>query len=82
MDSEKYGLIGKPEVDYFVLLCAKCGVPTQNEYLGKDPTMPYFKSKCPKCGEIHQYKLTNMLWEGLPDEPAPRVGFFSEFSVE
>lgn len=82
MCADIYDIKGETSADYFVLLCAKCNVPTLNEYLGKDPIMPYFKSKCPKCGSTFRYKMENLKWEGLPDKPAPRVGFFEEFNNE
>jgi predicted RNA-binding Zn-ribbon protein involved in translation (DUF1610 family) len=76
------GLKGVDRGQYFVFVCGECGAATQNEYLGKDPTMPYFKSKCPRCGKTYLYKLNNILWEGLPNEPASRVGTFEEFEVK
>ena len=82
MCTDPEGLKGINRGQYFVLVCGKCGGVTQNEYLGKDPTMPYFKSKCSRCGETYLYKLNNMLWEGLPSEPAPRTGVFDEFEVK
>jgi len=73
------GLRGTTDVDYFKIVCANCGTETQNEYLGKDPTMPHFKARCPTCGRTFRYKMPNVQWEGLPDKPAPRAGFSPEF---
>ena len=35
---------GEQDGDIFVILCTKCGKPTNNEYLGRDPVMPSFKA--------------------------------------
>jgi NAD-dependent SIR2 family protein deacetylase len=57
MHVDPSGLKGEARGHYFALLCRKCGAVTQNEYLGKDPTMPYFKSKCTDCGQTYTYKM-------------------------
>jgi hypothetical protein len=63
-------IIGKTNIDYFVILCEKCGSTTKNEYLGTDPMMPRFKATCPKCGDLGAFKLDAIDWSGLPPEPS------------
>jgi predicted nucleic-acid-binding Zn-ribbon protein len=63
-------IIGKTNIDYFVILCEKCGSTTKNEYLGTDPMMPRFKATCPKCGNLGAFKLDAIDWSGLPPEPS------------
>jgi DNA-directed RNA polymerase subunit RPC12/RpoP len=82
MCTDPEGLKGFNRGQYFVFVCGKCKAVTQNEYIGKDPIMPQFKSRCPQCGATYLYKLNNMLWEGLPKEPSPRAGAFEEFEIQ
>jgi predicted nucleic-acid-binding Zn-ribbon protein len=63
-------IIGKTNIDYFVILCEKCGSTTKNQYLGTDPMMPRFKATCPKCGDLGAFKLDAIDWSGLPPEPS------------
>lgn len=56
---------GLESADYFVILCQKCNTPTENEYLGGDPEIPYFRATCQKCGS-HEWKLSGAHWHGLP----------------
>lgn len=66
MKDERIALKGENRLDYFWILCAKCNVPTDNEYLGREGAYPHFKSSCPQCGETHEYKLEPRRWKGLP----------------
>jgi hypothetical protein len=55
---------GKPSEGLFIIICAKCGNPTENEYLGYDPWVPRFRATCSKCGEYSDWTLS--MWNGLP----------------
>lgn len=61
-----HGLVveGKPSEGFFEIVCAKCGNPTKNEYLGYDPWVPRFRATCNKCGKCSDWTLT--MWNGLP----------------
>ena len=61
---------GVQHADYFAIQCADCGANTQNEYMGWDPGMPYFRATCPKCKETGQWKLSISEWKGLPTKPS------------
>lgn len=57
---------GEAHGDYFAILCAECGRETQNEYLGGDPAVPYFRVTCNNCGETLTMKFVPLQWKGLP----------------
>ena len=62
-------IIGGNSLDYFDIRCAECDTQTKNEYLGRDPVMPLFKTTCPGCGKTGRFKMHAHLWSGLPHDP-------------
>ena len=64
---------GEQDGDFFVILCTKCGKPTENEYLGRNPVMPCFKATCKKCRKSYQVQLDTVHWKGLPPGPYKTV---------
>lgn len=61
---------GETHIDYFNIICEKCGGHTKNEYLGWDPSVPHFKVICEKCGTEDTYKFQGPMWKGLPSKPS------------
>ena len=62
-------IVGETSIDYFRVLCEKCGSQVRMEYLGWDPAMPHFKATCPTCEESAEFKVHVGEWKGLPREP-------------
>jgi hypothetical protein len=60
------GIRGQQRGGYFDIFC-DCGERTKNEYLGWDPSDPYFRATCPKCGDLGTFKVA--MWSGLPTKP-------------
>jgi hypothetical protein len=59
---------GEDAGDYFRVLCEQCGSPTNNEYLGWDPSVPHFRATCPNCKKTGEWKLD--CWTGLSTKRA------------
>jgi hypothetical protein len=55
---------GGDDGGYFHIMCRRCERPTDNEYLGGDPSVPHFRAICPHCGKAGEWKLEG--WKGLP----------------
>lgn len=61
---------GHETADYFQIVCEKCGTPTKNKYLGRDPSVPHFESECERCKTKGRWKLAQPGdWKGLPPDP-------------
>ena len=63
---EEMELTGKMTGDYFQLVCVEHNAPTDNQYLGWDPSVPHFKSTCKRCNKSIELKLDR--WKGLSKE--------------
>ncbi|MBU1615801.1 hypothetical protein KJ693_10920 [bacterium] len=61
-------IVGKMSGDYFQIECEDCGSATKNVYKGWDPAVPVFTATCKKCGKKSEWKLSHVLWEGLPPQ--------------
>lgn len=62
-------IVGKETGDYFQIVCADCGSPTENAYRGWDPAVPFFAAECTKCAKKGTWKLDLTHWKGLPPQP-------------
>ncbi len=62
-------IYGEITSDYLEIFCSECKERTKNEYLGYDPSVPYFKVTCKKCGMQTTIKFNDLYWKGLPIKP-------------
>ena len=64
---------GEQHIDYFRVVCDKCGKQTKNEYGGRKLShggSPAFRARCDDCQDEVVLKLWDGGWTGLPFDPA------------